>query len=278
MKKVFIVGLGLMGASYALKLKSKNYLIYGYDSNDKTNQKALKDNLIIDNDISKIKDSDIIIMCLYPKDIVKFIKKHQNLFNNNQLLTDISGTKEHLINDILEILPKKIRYLSHHPMAGRELSGYDHKDIQMFKDANFLIVETNRSNELDIKTLTNLGIDLGFKTISIIKPKEHDELIAHTSQLTHLLAVSLMLTNINENTKYATGDSFRDLTRIAKINETLWTELFLDNKITLNNISVNFINKLKYLLELINNDEKDELIKNLKLAKEKRIEFDKVKN
>src|SRR5690554_4652276 len=101
MKKVFIVGLGLMGASYVFKLKSKNYLIYGYDSNDKTNQKALKDNLIIDNDISKIKDSDIIIMCLYPKDIVKFIKKHQNLFNNNQLLTDISGTKEHLINDIL---------------------------------------------------------------------------------------------------------------------------------------------------------------------------------
>ena len=149
MKKVFIVGLGLMGASYALKLKEKNYLVYGFDQDNTVNKKALDDKIIIDNNLNKIIEVDLIIMCLYPKDIIKFIKAHNNLFNNHQLLTDISGTKEHLINDLLKVLPPNIRYLSHHPMAGRELSGYDNKDITMFKDANFLIVETNRHNDND---------------------------------------------------------------------------------------------------------------------------------
>ncbi len=278
MNKVFIIGLGLMGASYALKLSDTGHLVYGYDIDDAINKQAIKDKVIIDSDLSLLKEADLVIMCLYPHDIINFIKNNASLFKKGQLITDISGTKEHLIKELSNNLPEGVRYLSHHPMAGRESKGYYNKDVTMFLNANFLIVETNNYIPEDVKTLTDLAITLGFKNIQILSPVKHDELIGLTSQLTHLLAVSLMLTDNNEETKYATGDSFRDLTRIAKINESLWTELFLENKTSLSKVTDDFIKTLEKLKSLIDNDEKDKLIKKLKKAKEKRIEFDKVKN
>lgn len=271
--KVFIVGLGLMGGSYAAKLSQAGYDVYGYDKDMSVNLKAHNEGVIKGFDLVEMKSSDLIILALYPNQIHHFIQSNLEYFDK-QLITDISGTKTKLLESILAILPKTINYVSHHPMAGREKSGYDYKDVTMFQNANFLIIDSHHAKPKHIEMIQKLGKDLGFKKQVILTAKAHDALIAHTSQLTHLLAVGLMLMDKSEHTKNATGDSFRDLTRIANINEVLWTELFLDNKDALVEKIDQFMDVLNDLkLDIINSNEKD-LKSKLKESRKRRVSFD----
>lgn len=247
-----------MGSSYALGL-SKYHEIYGYDINKDVTKKALKDKIIISNNLELLKTSDLIILALYPQDNYQFVKDNLNLFNN-QILTDLSGTKEELVHDLEEILPKTVSYTSHHPMAGKEKKGYDYKNIEMFKEANFLIVPTKLTKDKDLKILSEIANNLNFKRISIVSIEEHDKLIAFTSQLTHFLAVCLVNSDRYLHTVEATGDSYRDLTRIAKINEVLWTELFLENKDKLLDEINNLLLEINYLKKNL----EEENIKNIK--------------
>lgn len=273
--KIFIVGLGLMGASYALGLSQKGYEVYGYDSDLNINEKALKDGLIKSFDKNHISTSDVILLALYPTKNIEFIRENIQYFNN-QLITDIAGTKVLMMNEIVKILPKDTRYVSHHPMAGKEKSGYDFRDPKMFKGANFLIVPSDQSTIDDVETIKQIAIDLEFGNISIYTPLEHDQFIGYTSQLTHMIAVALMLANKDPNLAYTTGDSFKDLTRIAKINEHMWTELFFQNKeILVNEIDL-FIEKLNQLKSMLDSNQYDELKEALKKSKEKRLVFDEI--
>ncbi|WP_026399669.1 prephenate dehydrogenase [Acholeplasma equifetale] len=273
--KIFIVGLGLMGASYALGLSQKGYEVYGYDSDLNINKKALKDGLIKSFDKNHISTSDVILLALYPTKNIEFIRENIQYFNN-QLITDIAGTKVLMMNEIIKILPKNTRYVSHHPMAGKEKSGYDFRDPKMFKGANFLIVPSDQSTIDDVETIKQIAIDLEFGNISIYTPLEHDQFIGYTSQLTHMIAVALMLANKDPNLAYTTGDSFKDLTRIAKINEHMWTELFFQNKeILVNEIDL-FIEKLNQLKSMLDSNQYDELKEALKKSKEKRLVFDEI--
>lgn len=271
--KIFIVGLGLMGASYAQKLTEVGHEVYGYDKDSLTNQKALKEGIIKSFDLKDIVGADLVILALYPTHIIDFVEQNIVYFKD-QLITDISGTKVYLLDRLLNILPKTVHYVSHHPMAGREKSGYDFKDITMFKDANFLIIDSNHANQEHIEVIKKLGKDLGFKRQLILSAKAHDMLIAHTSQLTHLLAVGLMLMDTSDETKNATGDSFRDLTRIANINETLWSELFLENKTALVEKIDDFMTVLKDLKSDIINDDEKSLKEKLIEARKRRLNFD----
>lgn len=272
---VFIVGLGLIGASYAEGLIKKGYKVYGYDHNPDVFQHAITYGLIeADSSLEHLKDADLIILALYPIDNILFVKKYHTLFNETQLITDVSGTKVDVVREIEAILDEKIAYTSHHPMAGKETKGIESRDHKIFKEANFLIVNTKRSKKHDEAILKKLALDLGFKHTISISPNEHDELIAFTSQLTHILAVGLVNSDSFEQTKYATGDSYRDLTRIAKINETLWSELFLENKEALIERINAFEQQVNELKTMIINDDKEGLQKALKKAKEKRESFD----
>lgn len=271
--KVFIVGLGLMGASYAQKLTQMGYVVFGNDKDDETNLKALNEGVIRGYNLEDLKTADIVVLAMYPNQIIDFVASNLNYFDT-QLITDISGTKTNMLNQLLSILPKSINYVSHHPMAGREKSGYEHKDPNMFKNANFLIIDSKHAKTQHIEVIQKLGKDLGFKRQIILSEQAHDDLIAHTSQLTHLLAVGLMLMNDSDLTKDATGDSFRDLTRIANINEVLWTELFLENKHAL-------IHKIEQFVDVLNDLKKDikdaneiALKEKLKTSKQRRISFD----
>jgi len=271
--KIFIVGLGLMGASYAAKLSQVGHMVYGFDKRMETNLKALGEGVIKGFDIEDLKSADLVILALYPNQIYEFIKSNLKYFDQ-QLITDISGTKTKLLDEVLSILPKSVNYVSHHPMAGREKSGYDHIDTTMFKNANFLIIDSHHAKLEHIQVIEKLGQDLGFKKQVILSAKAHDDLIAHTSQLTHLLAVGLMLMDDSKHTKDATGDSFRDLTRIANINEVMWSELFIENKDALIDKIDQFmdvLNGLKFDIEAA--DEKA-LKAKLKDSKIRRIRFD----
>ena len=256
--KVLIVGLGVIGGSYAMGLKEKHE-VYGIDKNIDTINKAKDQGYIIDggDDPAKfLPFIDLVFLAIYPKMIIDFIK--ENRFKDGTIITDVAGVKESFIYKINEILPENVEFIGTHPMAGREKRGFDFADPNVFKGANFLITPIDNKEET-IELIKDLAVSLGFKRITIMTPKYHDEVIAFTSQLTHAIAVSLVNSDNDPNTKFFTGDSYRDLTRIAQINENLWSELFLENKNNLLDKINQFEQSLEKLKKAIIDEDKDEL-------------------
>ena len=273
--KIFIVGLGLMGASYAQKLHQIGHEVFGYDINKDVMSKALEEGFIsFESDLSKLMTVDVIILALYPNDNIDFIKAHQHLFNSGAFLTDISGIKKISVSLIESILREDIRYISHHPMAGRAKKGFDGKDPDMFLNNQAIIIESKRASLKDYELLENLIKSLGFKHLKRLNPEEHDEAIAYTSQLTHIIASALM-DGFSDSYLGTTGDSFRDLTRIANINETLWTELYLNNKEALIKALNTFQHHLDLLKHSIEDDDSKTIEKILKRSRLKREAFEK---
>ncbi len=274
--RIFIVGLGLIGASYAEGLHLKGHKIYAWNRSQDKVYKAIEEGIVEkDNDLDKLTICDLVVLSLYPKHNIEFIQKYRYLFNRGQVVTDVSGTKEWMMDEILKNLPEGLSYTSHHPMAGKEISGYDAKDYRIFIDANFVMIPSEKSSQKDEVILRQIANELSFGRVLKVNAKTHDQLIAFTSQLTHIIAVALVNSDRFEETKDATGDSYRDLTRIAKINETMWAELFMENKPALLGVIRDFQNELQYMKSLILSDEKEELMKYMKRAKEKRLSFDK---
>lgn len=272
--KIFIVGLGLIGASYAQGL-SKKHTIYAYNRTTSRVEEAIKEGIVArDNDLFKLSEADLIILGLYPKHNISFVEKHQSLFKPGQIVTDVSGTKQWMMPELEKVLPAGVSYTSHHPMAGKETSGYDVKDANIFIDANFIMVKGSRSDVKDEKALRLIANDLKFGRIIDVDAKTHDELIAFTSQLTHVLAISLVNADTFKETKEATGDSYRDLTRIAKINAPMWSELFSENKTSLLEQIKIFEIELDRVKDMITNDDKEALISYMEKATEKRKTFD----
>ncbi len=278
-KKILIVGLGLIGGSYAKKLCQTDYLVYGYDSNEATLRKAYAEKVIQNDTIENIdffSDMDIVVLSLYPNDNVSFLKKYQNKFKNKAIITDTTGIKGKMIKEMLEFIRPDLRLIPTHPMAGREVSGYDNSDPNLFVDANFII--TPLKTTIDINEIKELGKDLGFLNIEVLSISEHDEIISFLSQLTHVIAIALMNTHDTESYINYTGDSFRDLTRIAKINENLWSELFLNNQAILLKELEDFKQALNNIEEKITNNDLEGLKSLMKYAKNARILFDKRHN
>jgi prephenate dehydrogenase len=265
--KIFIVGLGLIGGSYAQRLSEK-HTVYGYDKSATVLGQALTDRCILDSNLNLISESDVVILCLYPNSIIEFIKTNINLFNKTQLITDVSGIKKHQLTE-LETVLDGYNYLSHHPMAGSHLSTYYNRSFTLFEKANFLITYKDTYNNDSVLILKELSNDLGFEKCIVINYLDHDELITLTSELPHIIASSLI--NVSQgNVLFYSGDSFRDLTRIAKMNPTLWSELFILNKD--NNILwiEKFIKVLSDFKEILINNNLSELRDLIKQNSEKK--------
>ena len=229
-----IIGLGLMGASFAKRLSpQKDRTIYGIDQNEQTIQTALELNIIKEGSTDPgklIKKCNLIILALYPTMIKPWIVENQQYLESGTILMDISGVKTNIVEPVQAILREDLELISIHPMCGRESRGIDFAQADIFDNANYIIVPTDKNTPKAIKAAKQLGKDLRVKNISILSCEEHDRMIGFLSQLTHVIAVSLMNTHDNSHLVEYTGDSFRDLTRIATINEDLWSELFLLNK------------------------------------------------
>ena len=255
---VLIVGLGLMGGAYAQRLIKKDYKVYGFDVNDNAIIYAYEHKYIINN-VTTIEEliikADLIILCIYPQAILNFLEKYHTYFNEKQIITDICGVKSSFINEATKIAMPAI-YCSHHPMAGREKIGIKFSSECIFEDANFLITPLENTPKEVVDVIKKLGSDLGFVRITYIYYLKHDKMIGFTSQLTHAIAVSLVNSDHDSDTKNYIGDSYRDLTRIAMINEDLWSELFLENK----DFLLEHIKSFEYEIDLLkdalaNNDE-----------------------
>ncbi|KIL07938.1 prephenate dehydrogenase [Clostridium botulinum] len=264
--RVVIVGLGVIGGSFAMALKDADYKdVYGIDNNKETLLKAEKLNLIKRGytDGSEIlKDADLIIISIYPKLVKDFIKNNIDNFKDGTVITDATGIKKLFINDIVNILPSNIDFVFGHPMAGREKKGIDFASSDVFKGANYILTPTSKNKEANLKLVENLAYEIGFKRVKRISPEFHDEMIGFTSQLPHSLAVALVNSDLEgRDTGSFIGDSYRDLTRIANINEDLWSELFLGNKENLLKSIESFECELDKIKDAIKHDDKESLKK-----------------
>jgi len=232
-KRITIVGLGLMGASMAEGLSREGHRVYGVDI-DKKSLEYCEDKGIIekgyDNPEDILGSTDLLILAIYPKGMIKFIEKYRGLFKKGLVLTDICGIKLSFIDEVQSLMPEGCQFVGAHPMAGREKTGAEHGDPEIFVGANFILTPTDKNTEEAVTMVEEVAKSLSFGRVSRLSPRRHDSMIAFTSQLTHAIAVALVNSDRDEDTYSFTGDSYRELTRIAMINEDLWSELFLENR------------------------------------------------
>ena len=273
--KITIVGLGLLGGSYASGLAKKGYKVKAIDINQEYLEHALANKWIVEgsDDPSLVSDADLVIFCLYPNTLIEWLKNHQKLLKPNCLITDVTGVKRSIMSEISGFLRDDVKFIYSHPMAGKEVSGALYSDSNIFKSANFIVIKDEDIQAM--QTIKDLATILEFKNIVELDAKSHDEMIAFVSQLTHVIAVCLMNVSDNTHLKDYTGDSFRDLTRIAKINENLWYELFMQNKDMLLKEIDAFTRQLDHFKEVIINDDEEEMKRLFRQSSMRRKEFDK---
>ncbi|MCY6369994.1 prephenate dehydrogenase [Clostridium ganghwense] len=275
---ITIIGLGLIGGSYAMALKELNpKKIYAVDIDEKAIDDAEKIGIIdkgyLEADIP-LKESDLVIICLYPKLVEKFVKDNINNFKNGAVITDVTGIKSEFIKEVNSILRDDIDFVFGHPMAGREQKGLKFASKDVFKGANYIITPTERNKEKNLRFVEELVKKIGFKNVMSISPEKHDKIIGFTSQLPHVIAVSLVNSdNLGVETGLFTGDSYRELTRIAQINSDLWTELFTGNKENLVREIEIFEENIKKIKNAIINEEKELLSEIMEKASKKRKEM-----
>ena len=262
--KILVVGLGVIGGSFTMALKEAGYDdVYGIDINEESLKKAKKLGLIKEgftNGQEIVKSADFIIISLYPRLVKQFIIDNKDNFKDGAVITDANGIKKLFIEDIVKILPENIDFVFGHPMAGREKKGIDFATSQVFKGANYILTPVARNKEENLNMIEDLVYKIGFKRIKRITPEYHDEMIGFTSQLPHSLAVALVNSDVEgRDTGSFIGDSYRDLTRIANINEDLWSELFLGNKDNLLKSIEDFETELDKIKDAIKNDDKEAL-------------------
>ena len=280
-KKILIVGLGLLGGSYARGLKRFGFNVSAITKDQSSIDYALKENVIdkgsIEIDEELIGEADIVIFALYPHTFVEWIEQNQRLFKSGAIITDVTGVKRSIVYKIQEILRPDVEFIPAHPMAGREVSGVENSTTDMFFGANYIVTPTSKNTPRAIQTCAEIGRLLGFANVTTLSPEEHDEMIGFLSQLTHCIAVTLMTCNDKENMEKFTGDSFRDLTRIAKINDLMWSELFVANKDVLLEQMDLFSAKFNELKTMLKNEDVDGMRAMMRHSTERRALFDKKK-
>lgn len=272
---ICIIGLGLVGGTYALVLRENPKInkITAIDIDQEAINKALELG-IIDNGGTDSKDflpeADLVIISLYPKLILDFIKDNLDNFKKGAIITDAAGVKKSIMDEVNKI-PLEADFIFGHPMAGREKIGLQYADKNIFKNANYILTPNEKNKSENIATLKEIIYSMGFKNVSEITADAHDEIISFTSQLTHAIAVALVNSdNMKFDTNRFVGDSYRDLTRIAKINSKLWSELFLENKENLIHKIDAFQEKMEYIKNALLNDDADALEKEFQESTKRR--------
>lgn len=276
---ILIVGLGLLGGSYAKGLKKLGFEVNAITKDQSSVDYAMQNGIIdygtieIEPDI--IGKADLVIFALYPHIFKAWIKENQQYFKSGAVLTDVTGVKGCIVDEIQSILRSDVEYIAAHPMAGKEVSGVENSDDGIFKGANYLVVPTKKNTKEAIELCANLGELLGFAKVAVLSVEKHDRMIAFLSQLTHCIAISLMCANDDPDLVQYTGDSFRDLTRIANINDEMWSELFLSNKQVLLEQMDIYRKTFDKLYDFINNDDRKGMREMMQLSTKRRREFNK---
>ncbi len=279
--KILIIGLGVIGGGYAAALTKDGYDVSCITKDEKDIEYAVQHGIIrhgtTEVDEELIKNSELIIFALYPTVFIEWMREHRDLISPGTLITDVTGVKSTVVDTVQGLLPEGVEFISAHPMAGRERSGVEFSDPEVFKGANYIVTPTEKNTDGGVAICKELGEILGFTRISVLTPREHDEMIAFLSQLTHCIAVCLMTCNNTPDLEKYTGDSFRDLTRIAKINDKMWSELFIMNKDALLYQMDSFIFEFSKFRNMLANSDREGMREKMRSSTARRILFDKQK-
>ena len=279
--KILIVGLGVIGGGYASALTAAGYTVNCITKNQVDVDYALARGMVANGttelDAKMIGEADLVVFALYPTVFIDWIEKNQSLLRPGAVITDVTGVKSQVVYRVQSILREDVEFIAAHPMAGRERSGVEFSDPTVFRGANFIVTPTERNTAEAIELAKELGRVLGFARISELSPAEHDKMIAFLSQLTHCIAVTLMTCNDDEGLEKYTGDSFRDLTRIAKINDRMWSELFVMNKDALLAEMDAFIDEFTEFRQLLAEERVEEMREKMRTSTARRALFDKPK-
>jgi len=231
---ITVVGLGLIGGSLAMainkRIKPKH--LWGIDIDIEALQQAKTLGIINEgftDSALPLQESDLVFICLYPKATMDFLKKNMFNFKSGAIVTDVVGLKESLIQEISSFLREDIDFIGGHPMAGNEFKGFKFASDKIFEGADYIITPLPKNNRNNISVLKEFILEMGFANLVEMTPEEHDYMVAFTSHLPHIIALALVSNPIIEKNNICTGNSFRDATRVAKINGDLWAELLLGN-------------------------------------------------
>ncbi len=275
---ILIVGLGLMGGSYARALSAQGYRVSAIARKQEDIDYALQEGMIAKGsafvDESLLQEAELVVFALYPQAFKDWIGANQQLLRPGALLTDVTGVKGCIVYDIQAMLRPDVEFISAHPMAGREVYGVRNSDAAIFRGANYIVTPTEKNSCEAVETCMELGRVLGFAQVSCLSPEQHDQVLGLVSQLTHCIAVSLMTCSDMDQLGRYTGDSFRDLTRIARINDTMWSELFLSNREALLQQMDLFSEEFNRLRQLLAEGDREGMQEMMRLSTARRIQLD----
>lgn len=229
---ILICGLGLIGASLAKTLKKNtNHTVLGWNRTESVTEKALHDGVIDKTgDIdSLMAEADITFINFYPEAIVPFILEHKNSFKKDSVVTDSCGIKTKICR-AMEKEKLDFYFIGAHPMAGREVGGYDNSLDNLYDKASFIVTPVDGTPRNKVDALVGLAEGMGFARTVVTTPEHHDEMIAFTSQIAHVLACSYVLSPLAPSHAGYSAGSYRDVSRVARINADMWADLFIDNK------------------------------------------------
>ncbi len=278
-KIYLIVGLGLLGGKYAKELSEQGFTVTGINRSEGHLQFALEHGYITRGKTHDFEDliqeADHIVFGLYPTTFIEWMRQYAKYIKPGCVFTDVSGVKTGLVDTVQEMLPEGVEFIASHPMAGKETTSVENSDKVDFSTANFIITPTEKNTPQAIAWCRELAETLGFKRISTLTPAMHDHMIGYVSQLCHAIAAALMIAEDNTHLAEYTGDSFRDLTRIARLNDKMWAELFLWNKENLINQIDQFDMALQAIKHAMEEDDREKLEKLFRLSTKRRELFDK---
>ncbi|MBQ8161683.1 MAG: prephenate dehydrogenase/arogenate dehydrogenase family protein [Clostridia bacterium] len=228
-----IIGLGLIGGSLARTIKvHRKDTVYGADLNQDTIRQALFMQAIDGElDDEKLKTCDMILVALYPEDIITWITGHRHLFREDALVIDCGGVKRRIVDAVMPLAEGQAwHYIGGHPMAGREFSGFKYAKDDLFDRASMILTPREGEDLFLLQRAREYFLSLGFRRVQFTTPDKHDEMIAFTSQLAHVVSSAYVKCPLAQAHRGFSAGSFADMTRVAKLSEDMWTELFFDNR------------------------------------------------
>lgn len=275
--KIAVVGLGLIGGSFARAIKYKTeHTVFGADADQQVLSKARLVGAIDDTlDDDKLSQCELIVIALYPQAAIDWLNAHADHVSKNAIVIDTCGVKQAVCSGCHEIAQKHgFIFIGAHPMAGVEHSGFDYSRCDMFDNASMILVPITGTPIAEVDRLKKIILTLGFAHTVITDPAEHDRMIAYTSQLAHVVSSAYVQSPCSLNHKGFSAGSYRDMTRVATLNEEMWTELFLDNSDPLAEQVDELIARLEQYRDAIKEKDGEQICGLLRTGRERKAQAD----
>ncbi len=274
---IIVVGLGLIGGSFckAIAKYAPEHTCWGMDTDQKTIRQALEQGAIQKEATPQdLHLADLTIVCLHPRQTIAFLREHLQSFAKGSIVTDSCGIKEAVMSLQPDYLAAGVFFVGAHPMAGREFSGYAYAQENLYQNASFIVTPGNAPGQA-VEQVEALALQLGFGKVVETTAQEHDQIIAYTSQLAHIVSNAYVKSPSLLKERGFSAGSFLDLTRVAKLNEDMWTDLFiLNNRPLLEELDtiISHLNQYRNALAAENSEHLKVLLREGRVRKEQSLQ------